>query len=146
VFQIDLDFIDHTLRIATSDGPRRQMPLHAQSVADFHAAIMGALSNIGIQLHIDEFPNELPDRVRFSEDRVHAAYDADYAQRFWRALLQADRVFKAFRTSFVGKCSPVHFFGGSFDLAVTRFSGRSAPRHPGGVPNLGRSCVRGLFA
>jgi hypothetical protein len=124
------------LRIETSDGPRWQMPLHAKSVADFHAAIMAALSDVGIEVHIDEIPNELPAPIRFSEDRVHAAYDAEYAQRFWRVLLQADRVFKAFRTSFIGKCSPVHFFWGSFDLAVTRFSGRCAPRHPGGVPNL----------
>jgi hypothetical protein len=108
-FQID--FIDHVLRIETSDGPRWQIPLH-----------------------IDEIPNELPDPIRFSEDRVHAAYDAEYAQRFWRVLLQADCLFKAFRTRFIGKCSPVHFFWGSFDLAVTRFSGRRAPRHPGGVP------------
>ena len=135
-FQIDFDFIDHALRIETSDGPRWQMPLHAKSVADFHAAVMAALSDLGIEMHIDESPNELPDPIRFSEDRVHAAYDAEYAQRFWRVLLQADRVFKAFRTSFIGKCSPVHFFWGSFDLAVTRFSGRRAPRHPGGVPNL----------
>ena len=89
-----------------------------------------------IEVHIDEIPNELPDPIRFSEDRVHAAYDGEYAQRFWRVLLQADRVFKAFRTRFIGKCSPVHFFWGSFDLAVTRFSGRRAPRHPGGVPHL----------
>jgi hypothetical protein len=135
-FQIDLDFIDHALRIETSDGSRWQMPLHAQSVAEFHAAVMAALSDAGIEVHIDEIPNELPDPIRFSEDRVHGAYDAEYAQRFWRVLLQADRVFKAFRTSFIGKCSPVHFFWGSFDLAVTRFSGRRAPRHPGGVPNL----------
>jgi Family of unknown function (DUF5996) len=136
VFQIDLNFIDRALRIQTSDGRRWQMPLHAQSVADFYAAIMAALSDVGIEVHINEFPNELPDPVRFSEDRLHAAYDADYAQRFLRVLLQADRVFKAFRTSFIGKCSPVHFFWGSFDLAVTRFSGRRAPRHPGGVPNF----------
>jgi hypothetical protein len=135
-FQIDFDFIEHALCIETSNGPRWQMPLHALSVADFHAAIMSALSDIGIEVHIDESPNELPDPIRFIEDRVHAAYDADYAQRFWRVLLQADRLFKVFRTSFIGKCSPVHFFWGSFDLAVTRFSGRRAPRHPGGVPNL----------
>jgi hypothetical protein len=135
-FQVDFDFIEHAVCIETSDGPRWQTPLHAQSVADFHAAIMAALSDIGIEVHIDEIPNELPDPIRFSEDRVHAAYDGEYAQRFWRVLLQADRVFKAFRTRFIGKCSPVHFFWGSFDLAVTRFSGRRAPRHPGGVPNL----------
>src|SRR5205807_3804392 len=93
VFQIDFDFIDHALRIETSDGPQWEMPLHAKSVADFHAAIMAALSDVGIEVHIDESPNELPDPIRFSEDRVHAAYDGEYAQRFWRALLQVDRVF-----------------------------------------------------
>jgi hypothetical protein len=135
-FQIDFDFIEHAVCIETSDGPRWQMPLRAHSVADFHAAVMSALSDVGIEVHIDEIPNELPDPIRFSQDRVHVAYDAEYAQRFWRVLLQADRMFKAFHPSFIGKCSPVHFFWGSFDLAVTRFSGRRAPRHPGGVPNL----------
>jgi hypothetical protein len=144
-FQIDFDFIDHVLRIETSDGPRWQMPLHAQPVADFHAAVMAALSDIGIEVHIDESPNELPP-IRFSEDRVHPAYDAEYAQRFWRVLLQADRVFKAFRTSFIGKCSPVHFFWGSFDLAVTRFSGRRAPQHLGGVPNLSDEVAREAYS
>ncbi len=135
-FQIDFDFIDHALRIETSDGPRWQMLLHAQAVADFHAAIMAALSDVRIEVHIDEIPNEVPDPIRSSEDRVHATYNAEYAQRFGRVLLQADRMFKAFRTSFIGKCRTVHFFWGSFDLAVTRFSGRRAPRHPGGVPHL----------
>ena len=141
VFQIDFDFLDHTLRIETSEGLRRQLPLGAQSVAAFHAAVMATLLDLGIRVRINEIPNEVPDAIRFSEDRVHAAYDPEYAQRFWRLLLQADRVFKSFRTSFIGKCSPVHFFWGSFDLAVTRFSGRRAPRHPGGVPNLSDDVV-----
>jgi Family of unknown function (DUF5996) len=93
-FQIDLDFIDHALRVETSDGPRWQMPLHAQSVADFQA-IMAALSNVGIEAHINETANEVPDPIRFSKDRVHAAHDSDYAQRFWRVLLQADLLFRA---------------------------------------------------
>src|ERR1700730_14065667 len=105
-FQIDFDFIDHALRIETSDGSRWQMPLHAQPVADFHAAVMAALSDVGIEVHIDEIHNELSDPIRFSEDRLHAAYDAEYAQRFWRVLLPADRVFKAVRTSFIGKAGP----------------------------------------
>ena len=145
-FQIDFDFIDHVLRIETSDGPQRQVPLRAQSVADFHAAIMTALADLGIRVRIDQMPNEVPDPIRFSEDRVHAAYDPDHAQRFWRVLLQADRVFKAFRTGFLGKASPVHFFWGSFDLAVTRFSGRRAPSHPGGVPNLADAVTREAYS
>jgi uncharacterized protein DUF5996 len=135
-FQIDFDFIDHALRISTSDGRQRQLPLVAQSVAAFYNAVMAALTELGIDVAIDDKPNELPDPIRFGEDHVHASYDADAALRFWQVLRQADRVFAQFRTGFLGKASPVHFFWGSFDLAVTRFSGRSAPRHPGGVPNL----------
>jgi hypothetical protein len=135
-FQIDFDFIDQALRISTSDGQQRQLPLVAQSVAAFYAAVMTALAELGIDLTIDDQPNELRDPIRFGEDHVHAAYDPEAAHRFWQVLRQTDRVFSQFRTGFLGKSSPVHFFWGSFDLAVTRFSGRSAPRHPGGVPNL----------
>jgi hypothetical protein len=135
-FQIDFDFIDQALRISTSDGQLRQLPLVAQSVAAFYTAVMAALAELGIDVAIDDTPNELPDPIRFGEDHVHAAYDPEAAHRFWQVLRQADRVFAKFRTGFLGKSSPVHFFWGSFDLAVTRFSGRSAPRHPGGVPNL----------
>jgi hypothetical protein len=135
-FQIDFDFIDHALRISTSDGRQRQLPLVAQSVAAFYYAVMAALASLGINVTIDDKPNELPEPIRFGEDHVHAFYDADAAHRFWQVLRQTDRVFAKFRTAFLGKSSPVHFFWGSFDLAVTRFSGRSAPRHPGGVPNL----------
>jgi hypothetical protein len=145
-FQIGFDLIDHTLCVETSDGPQWRMPLRAQTVADFHAALMTALVELGIQVHINEVPNEVPDPIRFSEDRVHAAYDPEYAQRFWRVLLQTDRVFKAFRTGFIGKCSPVHFFWGSFDLAVTRFSGRRAPLHPGGVPHLADAVTREAYS
>jgi hypothetical protein len=97
---------------------------------------MRSLHELGIEVRINELPNEIPDAIRFSEDHIHASYDRDYAERHWRVLLQVNRVLHAFRTSFIGKCSPVHFFWGSFDLAVTRFSGRRAPLHPGGVPNL----------
>jgi hypothetical protein len=145
-FQIDFDFVDHRLRIETSDGPQWQMPLRAQPVAEFYAAVMAALTDLGVPVRIDEIPNEVPDPIRFSADRMHAAYDPDYAQRFWRVLLQADRVFKAFRTGFLGKCSPVHFFWGSFDLAVTRFSGRRAPPHPGGVPSLADAITREAYS
>lgn len=135
-FQVDFDFIDHALRISTSDGAERQFALAGHSVKSFHAAVMAALEELGINVTIDELPNELPDPIRFSEDQQHASYDPDAAQRFFQILGHCDRVFKQFRTGFLGKASPVHFFWGSFDLAVTRFSGRSAPRHPGGVPNL----------
>jgi hypothetical protein len=135
-FQIDLDFIDHALRISTSDGAERQFALPGKSVASFYAATMVTLTELDISVTIDEMPNELPDPVRFSEDNIHASYDPDAIGRFLQILVNCDRVFKQFRTGFLGKASPVHFFWGSFDLAVTRFSGRRAPRHPGGVPNL----------
>ncbi len=135
-FQIDLDFIDHALRISTSDGTTREFALAGHSVASFYAAVMTALAELGIHVVIDEMPNELPDPIRFSQDKQHASYDPDAVRRFFQILTNADRVFKQFRTGFLGKASPVHFFWGSFDLAVTRFSGRRAPRHPGGVPHL----------
>ena len=135
-FQIDLDFIDHVLRISTSDGAKRQFALPGKSVASFFAATMVTLTELDISVTIDEMPNELPDPVRFSEDNVHASYDPEAVKGFLQILVNCDRVFKQFRTGFLGKASPVHFFWGSFDLAVTRFSGRRAPRHPGGVPYL----------
>jgi Family of unknown function (DUF5996) len=135
-FQIDFDFIDHRLHISTSDGAHRHFALPGHSVASFYAAVMAALTELGIAVAIDDMPNELPEPVRFSLDSAHASYDPDAIGRFLEILVNSDRVFKQFRTGFLGKASPVHFFWGSFDLAVTRFSGRSAPRHPGGVPNL----------
>jgi hypothetical protein len=135
-FEIEFDLIDGILRISTSDGARRQIALAGQSVASVYAATLAALADLGIDVAIDEMPNELPDPVRFSQDRTHASYDGEAVRRFFQILVNADRVFKHFRTAFLGKASPVHFFWGSFDLAVTRFSGRRAPRHPGGVPHL----------
>jgi len=135
-FQIDFDFIDHALRIWTSDDATRQFALAGQSVASFFTAIMAALAELGIRVAIDEMPNELPEPVRFSQDNRHASYDPAAVRRFFQILVNTDRVFKQFRTGFLGKASPVHFFWGNFDLAVTRFSGRRAPRHPGGVPHL----------
>ena len=135
-FQIDFDLIDHDLRISTSDGGARRFALAGQSVASFYAAVMAALAELGIHVAIDEMPNELPEPIRFSLDQKHASYDPDAVRRFLQILVNVDRVFKQFRTGFLGKASPVHFFWGSFDLAVTRFSGRRAPRHPGGVPHL----------
>lgn len=135
-FQIDFDLIDHVLRISTCDGAEREFALTGHSVASFYASVMAALAELGIHVIIDETPNELPNPIRFSQDDRHATYDAGAVRRFFQALVNADRVFKQFRTGFIGKASPVHFFWGSFDLAVTRFSGRRAPKHPGGVPNL----------
>src|SRR3954464_9123954 len=135
-FQIDFDLLEHVLRITTSDGAIREFALSGHSVASFYHALIAALADLDIVIVIDETPNELPDPIRFSQDVKHAAYDPNAVRRFFQILLGADRVFKKFRTGFLGKASPVHFFWGSFDLAVTRFSGRSAPRHPGGVPHL----------
>ena len=136
IFQIDLDFIDHVLRISTSGGAQRTFALAGNSVSSFYASVIAALAELGIRVAIDEMPNELPEPIRFSQDNRHASYDPDAVRRFFQILASADRVFKQFRTGFLGKASPVHFFWGSFDLAVTRFSGRRAPRHPGGVPHL----------
>ncbi len=133
-FSITFDFIDHVLWIRTSEGAFRQVMLKPQSVAEFYREVMAALGALGIAVCINEMPCELPDPIAFTQDRTHAAYDPDYAHRFWRILLQVHRVFSKFRTGFLGKCSPVHFFWGSFDLAVTRFSGRSAPLLPESGP------------
>lgn len=145
-FQIDFDFIDHALLIRTSDGPERRLPLRPQPVCAFHDALLAALADLGMPVRIHESPNEMPDPVPFRDDREHAAYDPAYAQRFWRALLQVDRVFEQFRTGYLGKVSPVHLFWGSFDLAVTRFSGRRAPLHPGGVPHLPDEVTREAYS
>jgi hypothetical protein len=136
LFELSFDFLDHQLVIQSSDGGCRQVALQPRSVADFHRAVFGALRELGLEVSIHTTPSELADAIPFELDTVHHHYDAQAAQRFWRALLQADRVFKEFRARFLGKCSPVHFFWGSFDLAVTRFSGRPAPPHPGGIPNF----------
>jgi hypothetical protein len=145
-FEIELDLIDHTLRVSTSNGAERQFALAGQSVASFYAAVMAALAELGIRVVIDEMPSELPEPIKFSQDLRHATYDADAARRFFQILANADRVFKQFRTGFLGKASPVHFFWGSFDLAVTRFSGRRAPRHPGGVPHLPDAVTREAYS
>jgi hypothetical protein len=134
--EIALDFTDHRLRLHSSDGDSRSFPLRPRTVADFYGDLLRCLSELGFQVRIHRKPNELPDATPFDEDREHRAYDPDAAHRFWLALVQADRVFKKFRSLYLGKVSPVHFFWGSFDLAVTRFSGRPAPPHPGGIPNL----------
>jgi hypothetical protein len=143
---IEFDFIDHVLWLRTSDGHTRQVMLRPVSVAEFYADVMLALSELGVAVRINEMPNEIPGAVRFSEDRIHASYDPDFANRFFRVLLRSRDVLAHFRTAFLGKVSPVHFFWGSFDLAVTRFSGRKAPPHPGGVPNLPDAVAREAYS
>lgn len=134
IFEILFDFIEHHLAIQTSAGAVKTLPLQPQSVADFYFAFMAALHSMGIDLKIWTMPVEVPNPIPFDQDRVHHSYDPEYASRFWRILVSCDRVFKQFRTEFTGKTSPVHFFWGSFDLAVTRFSGRRAPDRPGADP------------
>ena len=136
LLEIDFDFVNHRLVIRTSDGHDRGFPLAPMSVAAFYQRLMSELVKADISVAIDVMPNEVVDPIRFPDDETHAAYDADAAHAFWCALVQTDRVFAQFRTAFLGKSSPVHFFWGSFDLAVTRFSGRPTPLHPGGVSGL----------
>jgi hypothetical protein len=145
-FEIVFDFIAHRLTVRTSRGDERASPLEPQTVADFYGRVIALLRELGVAVEINVMPNELPDPIPFAQDTVHHAYDRNAAHRFWRALLQADRLFKEFRSSFLGKVSPVHFFWGRFDLAVTRFSGRVAPLHPGGVPGLPDDVTREAYS
>ena len=126
-FQLDFDFIDHCLTIQTSNGEMESIPLQPRTVADFYTEVMGRLRGLGLETRIWTMPVEIENAIPFERDSEHNSYDPEYANRFWRILLQADRVFTLFRSQFLGKVSPVHFFWGSFDLAVTRFSGRPAP-------------------
>jgi hypothetical protein len=130
-FEIQFDFLKHILEIHTCDGATAVLDLAPRAVADFYADFMNALDSLGINVKIWPMPVEIPNPIRFDQDRVHASYDPVYANHFWRVLVSADSVFKEFRSRFIGKSSPVHFFWGSFDLAVTRFSGRRAPERPG---------------
>jgi Family of unknown function (DUF5996) len=144
--QIDFDFIDHVLWVRTSSGQFRQIMLRPTSVAEFYEDVTIALRELSIDVHITTIPSEIADCIPFEQDTVHAAYVAEYANRFWRVLLSTSEVFAHFRTGFLGKTSPVHFFWGSFDLAVTRFSGRPAPRHPGGVPHLPNAVAQEAYS
>jgi hypothetical protein len=146
IFQIDFDFIRHCLIIQCSDGGVGDVPLQPQSVAAFYKRLIEEMSKLNLHVQIQKKPNEIVDAIRFDQDEFHAAYDREYANRFWRVLVQADRVFKQFRAAFIGKCSPVHFFWGAPDLAVTRFSGRRAPEHAGGVPNLSDGVTREAYS
>jgi hypothetical protein len=134
VFEIEFDFITHELLIDRSDGVRRKLPLIPRTVAEFYAEFMSALRSMGIELSIYGKPMEVANPIPFAEDHLYRAYDRDAAHRFWRILVSCDAVFKQFRAHFLGKNSPVQFFWGSFDLAVTRFSGRRAPERPGADP------------
>lgn len=131
IFEAQFDFVRHKLRIETSGGAAKELDLAPRSVADFYREFMAALPSLGIQVTIWPMPVEIPDPIPFDQDTVHASYDPEYAHRFWQVLLRCDQVFKEFRAQFIGKSSPSHFFWGSFDLAVTRFSGRRAPERPG---------------
>jgi hypothetical protein len=145
-FEIRFDFIDHELRILKSDGAARVLKLCPQPVAKFYREVMNALAEMELPVTINTTPNEIENPIPFAQDEEHRSYDREYANRFWRVLVQSDRVFKEFRSRFCGKCSPVHFFWGSFDLAVTRFSGRPAPPHPGGVPHLPDEITREAYS
>lgn len=137
IFQIDFNFLKHTLEIITDKGDAHFFELKGLSVADFYNRTMAALSSLGIKVRIWTTPVEADNRTPFEQDTKQATYDPEFAERFWRVLVQVDRVLKKFRSQFIGKVSPVHFFWGAFDHAVTRFSGRRAPEHPG-VPSVGR--------
>jgi hypothetical protein len=139
-FEIAFDFLAHRLVVTTSDGETHEIRLQPMSVADFYDRVMRCLRELNIEVHINTLPAEVPDPIRFEDDRVHKSYDADAAQRFWQALVCSDKVLKEFRSRFIGKVSPVHFFWGGFDLAVSRFSGRRAPKHPA-VPGVSQKMV-----
>jgi hypothetical protein len=146
ILDLEFDFLSHQLIARISRGEVRTLSLEPQTVAHFYRRVMDLLSGIGVAVAINEMPNEVANPLRFSIDQVHGSYDADAAHAFWRALVQADRIFKIFRSGFIGKASPVHFFWGSFDLAVTRFSGRKAPLHRGGIPGLPDAVTREAYS
>ncbi|MGA8712595.1 MAG: DUF5996 family protein [Roseiarcus sp.] len=145
-FQIDFDFVDHVLWVRTSEGSFRRLPLAPMPVVQFYADLIAAMAELGLDARIRTMPCEIADCIPFDQDFSHVAYDGDYARRFWRVLVSTHEVLAHFRTAFLGKASPVHFFWGSFDLAVTRFSGRPAPRHPGGVPHLPDAVAREAYS
>ncbi len=145
-FEIEFDFLRHHLAIRSSDGGSGGFPLAAESVASFSRRLMAEMERLDLKVAIYGKPNEVADPIRFDQDEIHRSYDPESAQRYWRILVQTDRVMKQFRGGFIGKCSPVHLFWGALDLAVTRFSGRPAPEHPGGVPNLPDRVTREAYS
>jgi Family of unknown function (DUF5996) len=146
MLEIDFDLVALRLVVRTSDGLDAGFALAPMSVASFYGALMSALEGVGVRVAINVLPNEVAAPIRFPDDETHASFDAAAARTYWRALVQVDRVFHLFRSAFLGKASPVHLFWGSFDLAVTRFSGRAAPRHPGGVPGLPDAVTREAYS
>jgi hypothetical protein len=146
ILELEFDFVHHRLLARTSRAEERSFALEPQTVADFYARVGALLRELGVRVAINERPVELANVIRFAEDRTHRSYDADAARRFWRVLLKTDTVLTHFRSGFLGKVSPVHFFWGSFDLAVTRFSGRRAPQHPGGIPGLSDAVTREAYS
>jgi hypothetical protein len=144
--EVEFDFVDHNLVVRTSDGQTRALALVPRTVADFYREYMAILESLDVQVRIQPIPVELEDAIPFADDDVHRSYDREYATRCWEVLSRVSRVMQTFRGRFVGKCSPVHFFWGSFDLACTRFSGRTAPVHPGGIPHLTDAVVREAYS
>ncbi len=145
-FELEFDFTEHRLDVHTTTGQRRSIPLGPQSIADFYQAVLDAMDAVGMPVSINPMPSEIPDAIPFSSDTAQRPYDPGHANTLWRALVQVDRVFARFRADFKGKASPVHFFWGSFDLATTRFSGRTAPPHPGGIPNFPDDVAREAYS
>jgi len=145
-FELAFDFLEHQFRLTTTRGERRSIALEPQTVADFHSRVLDAMASAGMPVSIHPVPSEIPEAIPFPEDTTHASYDGEHARALWRALLSMTHVFQRFRAGFLGKASPVHFFWGSFDLAVTRFSGRTAPPHPGGMPNFPDDVAREAYS
>jgi hypothetical protein len=145
-FEVEFDLLDHVLEVRRNDGATRILPLRPQPVAEFHRQYLALLGSLDLEVRIRPVPVEVARAVPFAEDREHASYDQDAARRCFQILSQADRVLQRFRGRFLGKCSPVHFFWGSFDLACTRFSGRRAPLHPGGAPNCPDYVMREAYS
>lgn len=145
-FQIDFDFVGHRLVIQTSEGEESGFALESGPVSSFYEKVFSRMADLGLRVKIDKMPNEVANPIPFDEDEEHRSYEPEYAWRFWLALVRISRVFSEFRGNFIGKCSPVHFFWGAFDLAVTRFSGRQAPEHPGGIPNLPDRIVKEAYS
>lgn len=144
-FAIEFDLLADALVVRATDGREARVKLVGQSNAAFHDAVLGAVRSLGVEVCIDPVPCEIPGAIALDEDHAERRYDGDVARAYWRALIEIERVFQLFRTRFVGKCSPIHLFWGAFDLAVTRFSGRAAPRHPGGAPHMPNSVAREAY-
>jgi len=144
--EVVFDFVDHVLRVETSWGKEASIALRPRTVADFYREAMGAMHGVGVSVHVWPRSVEIPQTIRLDQDETHRSYDPDAAQRFWRLLVQTHRVFHQFRGRFLGKCSPVHFWWGGFDLSCTRFSGRPAPPHPGGIPNIADRVTREAYS